>query len=93
VEFRNRLEAETGASIPTTLVWNYPTIVKLAPEVAVRLGIDLGSDAEGNGRVDREPAGEAATDDFDELLGALETLPEDDARRALEHGSERVADV
>lgn len=94
VEFRNRLEADTGVSIPTTLVWNYPTIVRLAPEVASRIGIDLGAPAEPEvrGAEGDAPDGPAA-EDLDALLGALETLPDDEARRALEHGTERVADV
>ena len=37
VEFRNKVEAAAGISIPTTLVWNYPTIEKLAPEIASRM--------------------------------------------------------
>ena len=83
VEFRNRLEADTGLSIPTTLIWNYPTVAKLAPQVAERLGIAL----------DAGPAaGEARADELDELLGALESMSDDAARRALLGGS-RVADV
>jgi myxalamid-type polyketide synthase MxaE and MxaD len=83
VEFRNRLEADTGLSIPTTLIWNYPTVAKLAPQVAERLGITLDAGATG---------GDARTDEFDELLGALESLSDEDARRALLGGT-RVADV
>jgi hypothetical protein len=92
VEFRNRLEADTGLSIPTTLIWNYPTVAKLAPQVAERLGIALGAAA----------AGEARSDELDELLGALEAMSDADARsasllddaakRALLGGT-RVADV
>jgi acyl transferase domain-containing protein/acyl carrier protein len=83
VEFRNRLEADTGLSIPTTLIWNYPTVTRLAPQLAERLGIEL--DAGG-------PAGDARTDELDELLGALESMSDDAARRALQSGT-RVADV
>jgi pimaricinolide synthase PimS2 len=84
VEFRNRMEADTGLTIPTTLIWNYPTVAKLAPQVAERLGIAL----------DAAPAGApgAGLDDLDELLGALESLSDEDARRAL-MGATRVADV
>ncbi|HET7695299.1 MAG TPA: type I polyketide synthase [Vicinamibacterales bacterium] len=93
VEFRNRLEADTGLSIPTTLIWNYPTVAKLAPQVAERLGIALDGVA---------AAGTAPTDELDELLGALESMSDEDARsasllddaarRALLGGT-RVADV
>ena len=84
VEFRNRMEADTGLSIPTTLIWNYPTVAKLAPQVAERLGITLDAGA--------SAGAEAPTDELDELLGALESLSDEDARRALLGGT-RVADV
>jgi acyl carrier protein/short-subunit dehydrogenase len=84
VEFRNRMEADTGLSIPTTLIWNYPTVAKLAPQVAERLGVAL-DEAVG------APRG-AGVDELDELLGALESLSDEDARRALLGGT-RVADV
>jgi acyl transferase domain-containing protein/acyl carrier protein len=83
VEFRNRMEADTGLSIPTTLIWNYPTVAKLAPQLAERLGVALDTPS---------AAPEAVTDDLDALLGALEDLSDDDARRALLGGG-RVADV
>jgi len=93
VEFRNRLEADTGLSIPTTLIWNYPTVAKLAPQVAERLGIALDAGA---------TAGDTRTDELDELLGALESMSDEDARRASLSddvarrallGGTRVADV
>jgi acyl transferase domain-containing protein/acyl carrier protein len=92
VEFRNRLEADTGVSIPTTLVWNYPTIVKLAPEVAARMGIELG-DGPADGSAAWDASGGGSSDDLEALLGALETLPDDEARQALTHGAGRGADV
>ena len=83
VEFRNRMEADTGLSIPTTLIWNYPTVARLAPQVAARLGVSI----------DEAPAAAGkAGDDLDALLGALEDLSDEDARRALLGGG-RVADV
>ena len=91
VEFRNRVEADTGASIPTTLVWNYPTIVKLAPEIAARMAIELLPPAEDEGRESAVAA--EASEDLDALLGALETLSDDAAKRALTENAERVADV
>jgi acyl transferase domain-containing protein len=97
VEFRNRMEADTGLSIPTTLIWNYPTVAKLAPQVAERLGLPLDAGA--------TTGAEARTDDLDELdelLGALESMSDEDARRASLSddaarrallGGTRVADV
>ena len=93
VEFRNRLEADTGLSVPTTLIWNYPTVAKLAPQVAERLGITLDAGV---------TAGDARIDELDELLGALESMSDEDARRASLSddaarrallGGTRVADV
>ena len=84
VEFRNRMEADTGLSIPTTLIWNYPTVAKLAPQVAERLGVTLDAGA--------TAGADAPADELDELLGALESLSDEDARRALLGGT-RVADV
>ena len=84
VEFRNRMEADTGLSIPTTLIWNYPTVAKLAPQVAERLGLPLDAGA--------AVAATAPPDELDELLGALESMSDDAARRALLGGT-RVADV
>ena len=82
VEFRNRMEADTGLSIPTTLIWNYPTVARLAPQISERLGVSTEAAA---------PV-EASGDDLDALLGALEGLSDDDARQAL-LGGRRVADV
>jgi acyl transferase domain-containing protein/acyl carrier protein len=94
VEFRNRLEADTGVSIPTTLVWNYPTVVKLAPEVAARMGIELGDGPDAaDGSAAMDALGGDSTADLEALLGALETLPDDEARQALTHGAGRGTDV
>jgi NAD(P)-dependent dehydrogenase (short-subunit alcohol dehydrogenase family)/acyl carrier protein len=83
VEFRNRLEADAGVPVPTTLIWNYPTIAKLAPQIAARLGASLDAP---------EPAAASADADLDALLGELESLSDEDARRALLQDG-RVADV
>jgi hypothetical protein len=66
------------------LIWNYPTVAKLAPQVAERLGIALDAGA--------TAGADARTDELDELLGALESMSDDAARRALLGGT-RVADV
>jgi phthiocerol/phenolphthiocerol synthesis type-I polyketide synthase C len=41
LEFRNRLEAGLGLSLPATLVWNYPTINSLVPYLAEKLNLSL----------------------------------------------------
>jgi acyl carrier protein len=83
LELRNRLEAATGVSLPATLVWNYPTIVQLAPQLAARMEISLEDVAQ---------AAEAATPDsrdaedaaaMETLLSEIEGLSEEDARRVL----------
>ncbi len=48
IEFRNRLEAGLGLTLPATLVWNYPTIADLAPHLAGKLGIALEPEAAPN---------------------------------------------
>jgi hypothetical protein len=68
-------------------------VAKLAPQVAERLGIALDAGV---------TAGDARTDELDELLGALESMSDEDARRASSLddaarrallGGTRVADV
>ena len=37
VEFRNRLELDLGLTLPATLIWNYPTVARLAGHLLERL--------------------------------------------------------
>jgi acyl transferase domain-containing protein/acyl carrier protein len=91
VELRKKLEAGTAVPIPTTLVWNYPTVVQLAPEIAARMGVDLDGTAAAAAVV-AAPGEDSA--DLDALLGEIEALSEEDARRALENGQQtQVTDV
>jgi phthiocerol/phenolphthiocerol synthesis type-I polyketide synthase C len=46
LELRNRLEADLGLTLPATLMWNYPTIVALAPFLASKLDISLDAENE-----------------------------------------------
>jgi myxalamid-type polyketide synthase MxaE and MxaD len=39
LEYRNRLEASLGLTLPATLVWGHPTIAALAPHLAERMGL------------------------------------------------------
>jgi acyl carrier protein len=96
VEFRNRLEAAAGVPVPTTLIWNYPTVSKLAPEIAARMGFTFEETGENAAAVEAAPAaappapGAEPADNLESLLNEIESLSEDAARRAL---AERVADV
>ncbi len=47
VELRNRLEASLGVSLSATLVYNYPTVAIMAPYIADKIGLPLGSGANG----------------------------------------------
>ncbi len=83
LELRNRLEAAFGVSLPATIVWNYPTVAALAPFVAERLDVALEQTER-----DAPPAGEPAQEpDLDALLGEIEQLSADEARRLLSEGS------
>jgi acyl transferase domain-containing protein/NAD(P)-dependent dehydrogenase (short-subunit alcohol dehydrogenase family) len=85
LELRNRLETGTGASLPATSVWNYPTVSLLASEVAVRLGVAL------DGAQDSAPMESVVTEtlpgggdaDIETLLNEMEGLSDEDARRLL----------
>lgn len=39
IEFRNRLEAALGLSLPATLIWNYPTVAAISAFIATKLGV------------------------------------------------------
>ena len=84
LEFRNRLEARTGLTIPATLVWNYPTVTQLATELAGRIGVPLDAaeartaDSSGAEAMSPEHDGDLAA-----LLGEIEDLSDEDARRLL----------
>jgi acyl carrier protein len=82
LELRNRLESATKASVPATVIWNYPTIGQLAPEIASRMGIALeqqGTPAAANDS--GEP--DAGTSAVDVLLGEIEGMSDEDVRRML----------
>jgi acyl carrier protein len=91
LELRNRLESGTGISVPATLIWNYPTVTLLAPEIASRMGIVLDEPKEPATITERavaEPAPSTPPDateplDLEALLQQVEGLTDDDARRLL----------
>lgn len=46
LELRNRLERDTGLTLPATIAWNYPTLVLLADHLAELLGFDLDAEVQ-----------------------------------------------
>jgi acyl transferase domain-containing protein/NADPH:quinone reductase-like Zn-dependent oxidoreductase/acyl carrier protein len=46
IELRNRLEDSLGLTLPSTLVWAYPTMAELGPELGARMQIPLTAAAE-----------------------------------------------
>jgi myxalamid-type polyketide synthase MxaE and MxaD len=75
LELRNRLEAAFGISLPATVVWNYPTVVTLAPHLESRLGL-------------AEPEAPAVDGGaaLEQMLEEIEGLSDDDVRRLLAEG-------
>src|SRR5690606_7567752 len=84
LELRNRLEAGTGATLPATLIWNYPTVEALAPELAARMGVAIDEAAESPAAATGHLAeGDA---DVEALLREIDALSDEDARRLLAGG-------
>ncbi|HEY5806468.1 MAG TPA: SDR family NAD(P)-dependent oxidoreductase [Povalibacter sp.] len=80
VEFRNRLETSLGLQLPATLIWNYPSLAQLGPNLIERLA----AASPPAPAVNAEPANEHGVQP-----GALETsavaqLSEAEAERQLE---------
>jgi len=76
LELRNRLEPAVGIRIPATLVWNYPTVVQFAAQLAERMGVSVDDKAPDAASVD-------AAVDVAALLSEIEELSDEDARRLL----------
>ena len=77
LELRNRLEVELGIAFSATLVWNYPTIVEMAPYIADRIGVALVAET---GAEARSPsAGQPLAD----ALEDLDDLSDEEALRRL----------
>jgi acyl carrier protein len=81
LELRNRLDAATGLNLPATLVWNYPTVALLAPQLAERMGIPLDEGADAGVAAVSDTG--AAAEDLESVLLELESLSDEEARRLL----------
>ena len=95
LEFRNRLQASLGLSLPVTLAWNYPNINDLVDHLASRLSSSPETLAD-TGQYGTEPASATQEHDADlmKLLDELESLSEEEAKRLLveEPGEKKTSD-
>jgi acyl carrier protein len=80
LEFRNRIEAATGATLSATLVFNYPTIQQLETFLREKLRDHL---PQPSGAPAEAPAADPATDELGALLDEVENLSDEDARKLL----------
>jgi hypothetical protein len=76
LEYRNRLEASLGLTLPATLVWGHPTIAALAPHLAERMGLSFDGQPVSAPVVDPGPAEPAAARPPVSELPAQQTLAE-----------------
>ena len=72
---RNLLEADLGLKLPTTLVWNHPTVAALVPHLAQRMGIPLEAAA---------AASTAPEEGIAHVLDEIERLSAEETRRLLQ---------
>ncbi len=82
-ELRNALEGDLGVSLPSTLIWRFPTVADLAAEVAEQMGLDIAGESPPETVPSAETSGEdsievSETEDLGDLLDqelvSLETL-------------------
>jgi pyruvate dehydrogenase E2 component (dihydrolipoamide acetyltransferase) len=84
LELTNRLAAGLGLSLPPTLIWNYPSITRLASHLAdmMKTGSDPGAEirTESGSRQDER-------EEVERILREVEQLSDADARRILDEES------
>ena len=88
LEYRNRLESGLGLSLPVTLVWNYPTVSKLASHLLDKLDLAEGMSDSNAEDVDA-PASESTKKEsneaeLDDLLKEIDSLSDDEIRKILD---------
>jgi myxalamid-type polyketide synthase MxaE and MxaD len=89
MEISSRLKAALGLVLPTTLLWNYPTVARLAAYLAQRLNIPLEAPGEARdgetGSVKTEVYGEFSQDSVDvtDMIEEIEQLSEEDVYRSF----------
>jgi acyl carrier protein len=83
LEFRNRIEASIEATLSATLVWNYPTINKLAFYLFDKMSISIDQESETAPSSPSEANGDEALLDIND---EIENLPEDQVRQLLLDG-------
>lgn len=82
IEFRNRLETNLGLVLSATLVWNYPTVVELAPFLAEKAGIPL--DAAEPVTHDQTPVSKAASPELEQLTDEEVSAQLDNELKAID---------
>ena len=87
LELRNRLERHSGLRLSATIVWNYPSVERLADFLYRHLRGDGETDAGGGEHP--EPGGDA--EGLESLLDAIESVSDEDAQRML--GRKDMRDV
>jgi hypothetical protein len=82
VDLTNRLAAGLGLTLPATLIWNYPTIARLASHLAglMKMVSDDSAATESQPR-------QQERDEIEQILRDVEQLSDSDARRILDEES------
>ena len=85
LELRNRLEAAAKVTVPATVIWNYPTVRLLVPQLAARMNVSLDESEAQEAPAAAGDQAEAGAE-VEALLAEIENLSEEDARRLLAEG-------
>jgi len=92
IELRNSLEATFGVGLPSTVVWNCPTVAALGREIALKMELVLDDPAGGAGTPAATPAALEDLEDDDAvtaLLALASDLPADALEEAIAEGAAR----
>jgi acyl transferase domain-containing protein len=85
LEFRSRLEASLGLTLPATVIWNYPTIAVLTSHLAETMGISLAGPATAQTKAVPEHTEIKLTghEEINLLLHTITQLSEEEVERLL----------